>query len=44
VIVLAGRDITDILKKSGLDTPAGLRRYLRDNYPPLPRPLGLSIR
>jgi hypothetical protein len=33
VIVLAGRDITDILKKSGLDTITALRRYLHDNYP-----------
>jgi Restriction endonuclease len=34
VVVLAGRDITDILKKSGLDSPATLRRHLHDNYPP----------
>jgi len=33
VVVLAGRDITDILKRSGLDTPAGLRRHLQENYP-----------
>jgi hypothetical protein len=33
VIVLAGRDITDILKKSGLDTTTALRRHLHDNYP-----------
>ena len=31
VIVLAGREITDILKKSGLDTTAALRRHLYDN-------------
>ena len=34
VIVLAGRDIIDILKKSGLDTTTALRRHLHDNYPP----------
>src|ERR1035438_1575933 len=34
VVVLAGRDITDILKKSGLDTTAGLRRHLQEKYPP----------
>jgi Restriction endonuclease AspBHI N-terminal/Restriction endonuclease len=33
VIVLAGRDITDILKKSGLDTTTALRCHLHDNYP-----------
>ena len=33
VIVLAARDITDILKKSGLDTTTALRRHLHDNYP-----------
>jgi hypothetical protein len=34
VVVLAGRDITDILKKSGFDSPAALRRHLHDNYLP----------
>ena len=34
VIVLAGRDITDILKKSGYDTAATLRRHLQQKYPP----------
>jgi hypothetical protein len=33
VVVLAGRDITDILKKSGLDSTTALRRHLHDNYP-----------
>lgn len=33
VVVLAGRDITDILKRSGLDTTAGLLRHLQENYP-----------
>jgi len=34
VVVLAGRDITDILKKSGLDTTTALRRHLQEKYPP----------
>jgi hypothetical protein len=34
VVVLAGRDITDILKKSGLDTTTSLRRHLQEKYPP----------
>jgi hypothetical protein len=34
VIVLAGRDITDIFKKSGYDTAATLRRHLQQKYPP----------
>lgn len=34
VVILAARDITDILKKSGLDSIAVLRRHLQDNYPP----------
>jgi Restriction endonuclease AspBHI N-terminal/Restriction endonuclease len=33
VVVLAGRDITDILKRSGFDTTAGVRRHLQENYP-----------
>ena len=33
VVVLAGRDIADILKKSGLDTTTGLRHYLQENHP-----------
>jgi hypothetical protein len=34
VIVLAGRDITDILKTKGLNNLAALRRHLHDKYPP----------
>jgi Restriction endonuclease len=34
VVVLAGRDIVDILKKSGFDTTTGLRRHLEEKYPP----------
>jgi hypothetical protein len=33
VVVLAGRDITEILKANGLDSPTMIRRYLRENYP-----------
>ena len=33
VVVLAGRDITDILKKGGLDNTAAMRRHLQENYP-----------
>jgi hypothetical protein len=32
--VLAGRDIIDILKKSGFDTIGGLRRHLQQKYLP----------
>lgn len=34
VIVLAGRDIADILKAQGLNNLAALRRHLRDKHPP----------
>jgi hypothetical protein len=34
VIVLAGRDITDILKTEGLNTPAQLQQYLNEKHPP----------
>jgi hypothetical protein len=34
VVVLAGRDIVDILKTQGLNTPGQLRQYLADKYPP----------
>ena len=34
VVVLAGRDIVDILKIRGLDSIAALRRYLEELYPP----------
>jgi hypothetical protein len=33
VVVLAGRDITDILKATGLDTTTAIRRHLHENYP-----------
>jgi hypothetical protein len=34
VVILAGRDICNILKEQGLDNPASLRRHLTENYPP----------
>lgn len=34
VIVIAGRDIADILRTQGLNNLAALRRHLRDKYPP----------
>jgi len=34
VIVIAGRDIADILKTQGLNNLAALRRHLHENYPP----------
>jgi len=34
VIVLAGRDIADILKTQGLNNLAGLRQYLHEKHPP----------
>lgn len=34
VVVLAGRDITDILKRSGFNSVVALRRHLHDNYSP----------
>jgi hypothetical protein len=34
VVVIAGRDVVDILKVQGLDTPAQLQHYLADRHPP----------
>ena len=34
VIVLAGRDIIDIIKTQGLNTPAQLQQYLANKHPP----------
>ena len=34
VVILAGRDVVGILKAIGFDSPATLRRHLRENYPP----------
>lgn len=34
VVILAGRDLIDILKARGLDSPAAIRRHLHENYPP----------
>ena len=36
VVVLAGRDVVDILKDKGLDNSAELRRHLNASYPPHP--------
>jgi len=36
VVVLAGRDVVDILKDKGLDNSAGIRRHLSESYPPHP--------
>ena len=33
VVILAGRDLVEILKKSGHDTPAAIRRFLSEGYP-----------
>jgi hypothetical protein len=33
VVVLAGRDLVDILKASGIDSAAAVRRYLHENHP-----------
>ncbi len=33
VVVQAGRDLVDILKASGIDSPAAVRRYLQENHP-----------
>jgi len=33
VVILAGRDVTDILKDKGIDTKTALRRHLHENYP-----------
>jgi hypothetical protein len=33
VVVLAGRDLIDILKASGLDNPMAIQRHLHENYP-----------
>ena len=34
VVILAGRDIADILKAIGMNSPAAIRRHLRETYPP----------
>jgi hypothetical protein len=34
VVVLAGRDLVDILKDNGLDSSAAIQRHLDENYPP----------
>jgi hypothetical protein len=34
VVILAGRDLVEILKKSGHDTAATIRRFLSESYPP----------
>ena len=34
VIILAGRDLVEILKKSGHDTSTAIRRFLGESYPP----------
>ena len=33
VVILAGRDVVDMLKKSGFDSPAALRKHLLEKYP-----------
>jgi hypothetical protein len=33
VIVMAGRDLVDILKTSGLDTSEAVQKHLRERYP-----------
>jgi hypothetical protein len=33
VVILAGRDLVEILKKSGHDTAAAVRRFLSESYP-----------
>ena len=33
VVILAGRDLVEILKKSGHDTAAAIRRFLSESYP-----------
>jgi len=33
VVILAGRDLVEILKKSGHDTPTAVSRFLNDSYP-----------
>jgi hypothetical protein len=37
VVILAGRDIVEILKKSGRDTVAAISRFLNESYPPQQR-------
>ncbi|MEP7023378.1 MAG: restriction endonuclease, partial [Actinomycetota bacterium] len=34
VVILAGRDIIEILKARGHDTVSAIRHYLSDSYPP----------
>jgi hypothetical protein len=33
VVILAGRDVVEMLKRSGFDTPAALRKHLLEKYP-----------
>ncbi len=33
VVILAGRDVVEMLKRSGLDTVAALRKHLSEKYP-----------
>lgn len=33
VVILAGRDVVELLKQSGLDTAPALRKHLREKYP-----------
>jgi hypothetical protein len=33
VVILAGRDVVEMLKRSGLDTAAALRKHLLEKYP-----------
>ena len=34
VVILAGRDVVEILKAIGFDSPTTVQRHLRENYPP----------
>jgi Restriction endonuclease len=33
VVILAGRDVVDMLKRGGFDTPEALRKHLVEKYP-----------
>jgi hypothetical protein len=39
VVILAGRDVVEMLKRSGLDTVAALRKYLFEKYPQWEAPI-----
>jgi hypothetical protein len=39
VVILAGRDVVELLKRSGLDTPEALRRDLLEKYPQRETPI-----